>query len=530
MALETIKPSTPQTVGNYELLQKLAEGGMGSVHRARSQKTGEIVAIKIIPPQTAKNPVLLKRFEQEFKAASLLDHPNVVRAIEYCESGPTPFLVMEYVDGISLGQKIDRDGPFSEEESLRIIAQVCQGLHRAHKNGLIHRDVKPDNIMLTSTGIAKLTDLGLVKDVEGELNLTRTGRGLGTPHFMAPEQFRNAKNADIRCDLYSLGATLYVMLTGEVPFGKVGPLDCWMKKIRNDFIPPRDINPNISERIDWAIRRAMSGDPEKRPASCREFVEDLHGHSIRPPSQNEVHNNQDLWYLVYKDELGESHTVKGSTEGIRKALREGLLGDASNMRACRSKQGPFTPLDNYPEFRDLIVTPAPLPTGINQASTNTATSNSRVTPQVNAPRDQQPSPSIHPQYAGGQIGQSQTSQTKSSNPASIQRPSAQKPLINTSGNTNYPSNSPHSSARHNQVNSDHRAQDPTDQQKILPIKPESISNRTSRIVAKPHLQVETPAVDYDQDNSSFPWYLWLVILGVALTTAVVTILMMKQSI
>ena len=375
--VETAKPIL-QHIGNYEILSKIAEGGMGAVYRGKNPQTGEIVAIKVLPAATAKNPVLLKRFEQEFKAASQINHPNVVKAIEYCATSPTPFLVMEFVDGESLGQKIERDGALSEDASIRLLAQVCQGLHRAHKHHLIHRDVKPDNIMITMDGNAKLTDLGLVKDSENELNLTKTGRGLGTPHFMSPEQFRNAKHADIRCDIYSLGATLYMMVTGTVPFGKIGPLDCWMKKIRNDFIPPREINPNISDRIDWAIRRAMSADPDQRPNSCREFIEDLTGVTIRSPSAlgEKSVKITDVWYLVYKDDEGETHTVKGTTEGIRRAYKEGLLGDASNIRACRTKSGPFQPIRTVPEFRDLIVEPAPLAT----SSTNTTSSSSSPTP------------------------------------------------------------------------------------------------------------------------------------------------------
>ena len=116
---------------------------------------------------------------------------------------------MEFVDGESLGQRIERDGRLPEDEALRLITQVCQGLYRAHKQGLVHRDVKPDNILLNREGQAKLTDLGLVKDAAEDNNLTKTGRGLGTPHFMAPEQFKSAKNADLRCDIYSVGATLY---------------------------------------------------------------------------------------------------------------------------------------------------------------------------------------------------------------------------------------------------------------------------------------------------------------------------------
>jgi serine/threonine protein kinase len=352
-----------QTVGNYDLLEKIAEGGMGTIYRGRHQVTGQIVAIKIMPAHMAANPVLLKRFEQEFHAASRLDHPNIVRALDFDDSGAAPYLVMELVEGESLGQKLEREGRMSETEAIRIIAQVAQGLHRAHKQNLVHRDVKPDNILLRTDGVAKLADLGLVKETETDLNLTRTGRGLGTPHFMAPEQFRNAKGADTRCDIYSLGATLYMMVTGELPFKSNGPLDAWMKKIQNDLIPPRDIVPALSERVNWAILRAMSADREQRPASCREFVEDLTGYSTRQVRGATVTtgSGQDLWYLIYKDEDNVTHTVKGTTGAIRRSLKDGLLGDAENVRASRSKSGPFDLLRDYPEFRDLIITAAPLP-------------------------------------------------------------------------------------------------------------------------------------------------------------------------
>jgi serine/threonine protein kinase len=353
---------TAKSIGNYDLLEKVAEGGMGAIYRGRHRETGQIVAIKIMPSHMAQNPVLLKRFEQEFRAASRLDHPNIVRALDYNDNGHTPYLVMEFVEGESLGQKIEREGKMSETDAIRIIAQVAQGLHRAHKQNLVHRDVKPDNILVTPDGLAKLADLGLVKETETDLNLTKTGRGLGTPHFMAPEQFRNAKGADIRCDIYSLGATLYQMVTGELPFRSNGPLDAWMKKIQNDLTPPRQLVPGLSERIDWAIRRAMSADPDKRPSSCREFIEDLTGHSTRRlPSVDSTVPPQELWYLVYQDEEGKSHTVKGTVSAVRRSLKDGYLGkDASNVRAARTKTGPFESLQSYPEFRDMVVEAAPL--------------------------------------------------------------------------------------------------------------------------------------------------------------------------
>jgi serine/threonine protein kinase len=360
MGLETTNPPV-QTIGNYDLLEKIAEGGMGAIYRGRHRDSGQVVAIKIMPAHMATNPVLLKRFEQEFRAASRLDHPNVVRALDYGDTGSMPYLVMEFVEGESLGRKLERDGRMPESDAIRIIAQVAQGLHRAHKQSLVHRDVKPDNILITPTGTAKLADLGLVKENQTDLNLTRTGRGLGTPHFMAPEQFRDAKNADIRCDIYSLGATLYQMVTGELPFKSNGPLDAWMKKMQNELIPPRQLVPTLSERLDWAIMRAMNSEPAFRPATCREFVEDLTGHSTRRLPTAPAAGPQELWYLAYKDETGTPHTVKGNVAAIRRSLKEGLLGDADNIgniRGGRTKQGPFEPLKTYPEFRDLVLVAA----------------------------------------------------------------------------------------------------------------------------------------------------------------------------
>jgi serine/threonine protein kinase len=353
--------STVMRVSSYDLIEAIAEGGMGTVYKGKHRDTGQIVAIKIVPEGMANNQTLLKRFEKEFRAASNLDHPNVVRALEYGVLGGRPYLVMEFVDGESLGQRIERDGRIPENEAVQIIALAAQGLHHAHKNGMIHRDIKPDNIMVTKDGQVKLADLGLVKEADNDINLTRTGRGLGTPHFMAPEQFRNAKNADVKCDIYSLGATLYQMVTGELPFRSLGPLDAWMKKINNELMPPRQVVPTLSERIDWAILRAMSADPEKRPDSCREFVEDLTGQSTRKAAAPEPDGTvQDTWFLQYQDETGESHMVKGSMEGIRRSLKEGLLGDAANVVASRSKSGQFLPLRSHPEFRDLVVSAAPL--------------------------------------------------------------------------------------------------------------------------------------------------------------------------
>lgn len=358
MALDASKTAT--SVGDYDLIEQIAEGGMGTVHRAKHRITGQIVAIKMVPPHMLTNKILLQRFKNEFDAASKLDHPNIVRALEYGNVDGRPFLVMEFVEGESLGQRLERETKMPEADAIRIISVAAKGLQHAHESGMIHRDVKPDNIMVTPDGQVKLADLGLVKEVEADLNLTRTGRGLGTPHFMAPEQFRNAKNADIRCDIYSLGATLYMMVTGDLPFKSCGPLDAWMKKVHNDLPPPKKVNPKVSDTLDQAIRRSMDPDPAKRPGSCSEFVDDLTKGPAKAaapatPAADPSTVAKDLWYLVYKDEFGTTHTVKGSTAVIRRSLQEGLLGDASNVRASRTKTGVFEQLMSYPEFRDLVL-------------------------------------------------------------------------------------------------------------------------------------------------------------------------------
>ena len=356
--------SLPRPWGPYELIAKVAEGGMGIVYKARSSHTGLVVAIKIMREKSRMNPVMLKRFEQEFRTASSVEHPNLVKAIDFGDDKGVPYLVMEFVEGVTLSRLVDRDGPLPEAEAVRLVALVAQGLHRAHKKGIVHRDVKPDNIIVTPEGQAKLTDMGLVKDLGADLNLTRTGGGLGTTHYMAPEQFRNARLADARSDIYGLAATLYAILLGEPPFLGLGPLDTWMKKVHDEFPSPRERNPDISERVDWAIRRGMRGDPAARPATCREFVEDLLGRSTRPSDRvSTAPGEPEIWYLRYTDDAGKACLVKGTRGAVRRSLKEGLLGDARHVSGSRAKSGPFKALSQWAEFRDLCLGTTRVETG-----------------------------------------------------------------------------------------------------------------------------------------------------------------------
>jgi serine/threonine protein kinase len=264
-------PVRPPTSTRYVFGDPIGSGGAGSVYRAKDNVTGSPVAIKVLHTKATENATLHKRLATEFRAATELEHPNIVRALEIGSEGTTSYLVYELVEGENLGDRIERKGKLSEAEAVRIITQIAQALHYAHSRNVIHRDVKPDNILVLPDGRAKLTDFGLAKDYNNDQDLTRHAAGLGTPHFMAPEQFSQAKTVDARADIYSLGATLYNAVTGVLPFDARFPLAILTKKERGELTPIREIVPGISDRVEEAARRALAVKPAERPATCLEF-------------------------------------------------------------------------------------------------------------------------------------------------------------------------------------------------------------------------------------------------------------------
>ena len=225
--------------------------------------------------EAASHPILVKRFEQEFIAASRLRHPHIVQALDFGLDDGRPYLVMEFVEGRNLTQHIVRQGRIPLEEAIRIILQVADALQWAHQKQLIHRDVKSDNILLTTEGHAKLTDLGLSKDLQGAEGLTRTCTCLGTIAFVAPEQYEDAKRADVRPDIYGLGATLYHALTGVLPFQGRRNLQVLRKKLQTDFPPASSVVPGLPRQIDDVIRKALDAFPANRQSSCQEFMASL---------------------------------------------------------------------------------------------------------------------------------------------------------------------------------------------------------------------------------------------------------------
>jgi serine/threonine protein kinase len=277
---------TLATIGDYQILKVIGSGSTSTVYQGKHPSTGAVVAIKVIPGRVVNDPILRMRFAKECHVARKLDHPNVVRVLDFGLDGDKPFLVMEHVNGGSLGQRLKKEGRLAEREAVAIITQAGKALQWAHKQRLVHRDVKPDNILLDADGQAKLTDFGLVKTLDDDCRLTQPLDYLGTPNFMAPEQFQASKNADALCDLYSLAATLYMTVTGQVPFQAANSLaiaTVFKKKLEDNIAPPRQLVTELSERLSNAIMQALKVDRKKRQASVQVFIDSLGAPSAAQP-------------------------------------------------------------------------------------------------------------------------------------------------------------------------------------------------------------------------------------------------------
>jgi len=258
---DTIPPGT--RFGDYEILEELGAGGMGKVYRARDLTLERLVALKTLAQQFSSDTSYVQRFLKEARAAARLNHPNIVQIYDFGCVDSVYYLAMEFVDGHSLGTYLKR-GHFSETESIQIIRHACRALSVAHADGIVHRDIKPDNLMLTSRGDVKLVDLGIAKRIDEDQSLTQTGQAIGTPHYISPEQIRGQKDVDPRADVYSLGATLYHLVTGHTPYsGASGPIVMSMHLVE-PLPDPRRFETGLSEGICGVIRRMMAKDRDAR--------------------------------------------------------------------------------------------------------------------------------------------------------------------------------------------------------------------------------------------------------------------------
>ncbi|HUT35071.1 MAG TPA: protein kinase [Planctomycetota bacterium] len=262
-------------IGKYHLIARIGQGGMGTVYKAKQESLDKIVALKVMAPSLARQRDFVVRFIREAQASGKLNHPNVVLAIDAGEADGYYYFAMEFVDGESLMHVLEREGKVPERRALEITAAVAAGLGHAHDNGIVHRDIKPANIFLTRDGTPKLGDLGLAKEIRTDKSLTQAGIPVGTPYYISPEQARGEEDVDGRADLYALGATLYRVVAGDVPYeGATGAIV--MTKHLNDPIPDaRKTTPGLSDACVAIIHHCMQKRREDRYRTAKQLREDI---------------------------------------------------------------------------------------------------------------------------------------------------------------------------------------------------------------------------------------------------------------
>ena len=257
--------------GRYEIIEQIGVGGMSYVYKAYDSKKRRIVAVKILKEELSIDEDFVKKFKSEALACREIKQENVISAYDVVDEGNMHYIVMEYFDGTTLNKYIKQKGKLSNEETINISIQVAKGIQAAHKKGIIHRDIKPQNIVMNDKGVAKITDFGIARAIT---STTKNISVIGTVHYISPEQVRNTK-VDFRSDIYSLGCTMYEMITGEVPFEGDAPLDIIISHLRNNLKSPHLKNPNIYNSLEKIILKAARMIPRERYQTIEEMISDL---------------------------------------------------------------------------------------------------------------------------------------------------------------------------------------------------------------------------------------------------------------
>lgn len=377
----------PVQIGPYRLLRRLGVGGMGAVYLAYDSKENRQVAIKVLAAEQAPKQGILRRFQLEAQHGASLAHPNIVRSYDTgrdTESG-LHYIVLEYVDGPTAHDLLEVKGMLDVGDAVHIILDIARGLEYAHKKRIIHRDIKPGNILLASSGLAKLSDLGLAKNQGDAHNLTHASQGIGTPYYMPYEQAMNARMADERSDIYALGATLFHLITGEVPFGGETSLDIVEKKRLGDYPRARSLNPKVPDALDAILMRMLKRDPDDRYQTISEVIVELERSSLSaaipsfvtldsalqdpvvrkrltkpieatqpdlrlPPAPEEP--KEAVWIVRYRDAKGRLCKATIGAAEVIKRLKAGRI--PLNADASMTSDGKFKPIAKWPQFAKTV--------------------------------------------------------------------------------------------------------------------------------------------------------------------------------
>ncbi len=344
-----------ETLADFTMIRKLGEGGMGAVWLAMGPED-DLVALKILSAEHTHHRQYLTRFLREGQAAIQLQHQNVVRGIAVGEEAGHYYFAMEYVAGKTCSEMLEESGRLPWRDATMIVRQIADALTHAHERGIIHRDIKPSNILVTRRGLAKLADLGLARQSGGDLTLlTRTGASMGTPHYMAPEQIANAKAADERSDLYSLGATWYHLVTGRPPFVGSSPLEVCQKHLDQKPLAPSEVMPDIPPAVSTAILWTLTKDPEGRPQSAHQLCRIIDGECLSGAATDDASaqpgTDTALWEMEVREAGGVRRESLFLSEVIER-IRKGELDPDSVMVRPVGTDCEFRPASSVPALEE----------------------------------------------------------------------------------------------------------------------------------------------------------------------------------
>lgn len=375
-----------RSLGGFRVLRWLGEGGMGTVYLGYDVEQRRPVAIKILAEELGANPVCVECFYREAKGGGALRHPCIVEGITAGRDEATGlhYLVREFIDGPSAHVLLDRVGRLPVGEAVRIGLDIARALQYLHEQDLVHRDIKPDNILLHRSGTAKLADLGLIKRIGDASAHTAVHQGFGTSYYMPFEQALDARRVDGRSDIYALGATLYHLLTGQVPFSGENHLEIIQKKDLGMFIPASALNPDVPAELDAILAQMMARRPCDRYQTAAGLVADLErshlaadvrsfAHPDWSPMENisgssgngssqptsvagaggtarTISGRSSVWYLRYQDRRGRWCKTKATTKQLMRRLANGRM--PASVTASLEPRGQFRPLSTFPVFRE----------------------------------------------------------------------------------------------------------------------------------------------------------------------------------
>jgi serine/threonine protein kinase len=342
--------------GDYEIVSEIGRGGMGAVYKAHEVGTKRVCAIKMLPSHMSGDEGLVTRFRREGQACVKLQHGNIVRAYRVGEVDGTHYFAMEFVDGTSVQKLVEQGGPMPIPQAVDIVKQIAQALSYAHAAGLIHRDIKPANVLVTKDGVAKLADLGLVKELADDgIALTQSGTGMGTPAYMPPEQFRSAKRADPRSDIYSLGAMFYHMVTGKVPYEGATQFEVMQLHEDGNLKAPRQRRADVPVWLDLIICKMLQRKPENRFQTAGDLVAALDkGSAVMAPAsggERVVRRTPkpvtESWDVQLKQK-GGVRTLHVDTPTLENMVLEGKVPLTAPVR--KGREGGFRPVSEYPDI------------------------------------------------------------------------------------------------------------------------------------------------------------------------------------